>query len=251
MTNLTRFDHDGLELVIDTETGEAFATESGYARMSGIQYNSIRKRVSRFTSDKLLVKKAEILTTKGLKIVTLINAETVFDWLWDDKPELARAMGKVGATVYLHQLAGFKVSSTAIQPQSPATPPQLTRSEIIASLVPSVPTIWKSRYSSDFWQNLERLTGYKQGNIQCAKFINSHIYDYFDEDVRERLEKVNPLVAGKRKNKQHQHFDGELLAALEQHIFTVLQLMQATNSINDFEGLMIGRFRGSYQLSLF
>jgi hypothetical protein len=249
MTNLTRFDHDGLELVIDTETGEAFVTQSGYARMVNVSQQAISKRLK--TDNQNCVKRAEILTKTGLKPTTLIPEDLLCDWLIQDKPDLAKKLMKLGTRAYLHQLAGFKVSSTAIQPQSPATPPQLTRSEIIASLVPSAPTIWKSRYSSDFWQNLERLTGYKQGNIQCAKFINNHIYDYFDEDVRERLEKVNPLVAGKRKSKQHQHFDGELLAALEQHIFTVLQLMQATNSINDFEGLMIGRFRGSYQLSLF
>jgi hypothetical protein len=249
MTNLTRFDHDGLELVIDTETGETFATVSGYARMAGKNKSTISRRL-RSVAEKLS-QTYQIKTGSGLQGVALISEDLISDWIFEDNPKLAKQLLKLGTRGYLHWIAGFQVSSTAIQPQSPATPPQLTRSEIIASLVPSAPTIWKSRYNSDFWQNLERLTGYKQGNIQCAKFINSHIYDYFDEDVRERLEKVNPLVAGKRKNKQHQHFDGELLAALEQHIFTVLQLMQATNSINDFEGLMIGRFRGSYQLSLF
>ena len=35
-----------------------------------------------------------------------------------DKPELAKAMGKAGATVYLHGLAGYKVKSEAIAPQT-------------------------------------------------------------------------------------------------------------------------------------
>lgn len=36
MTNLARFENDGIELVIDTNTGEAFASQTGYARMSGL-----------------------------------------------------------------------------------------------------------------------------------------------------------------------------------------------------------------------
>jgi hypothetical protein len=133
MTNLTRFDHDGLELVIDTETGEAFASQAGYVRMSSVAQSTISSRMN--TQRDLLIKKAEVLTATGLKPISLIPAKIVFRWLMKDRPVLAETMGEVGATVYLHQLAGFKVSSTAIQPQSSCIPPQLTRSEIIASPV--------------------------------------------------------------------------------------------------------------------
>lgn len=45
MTNLIRFDNDGLELVIDTNTGEASATISGYARMVGLTKHAVEKRI--------------------------------------------------------------------------------------------------------------------------------------------------------------------------------------------------------------
>lgn len=120
MANLTRFENDGLELVIDIETGEAFATQSAYSRMSNVAKNTISMRVKGVQSD--LIKSAEILTPGGLQGVQLIPAKLVFQWLIKDNPELALAMGEVGATVYLHKLAGYTVTSSAIE--TPITKPE-------------------------------------------------------------------------------------------------------------------------------
>jgi hypothetical protein len=120
MTSLTRFENNGLELVIDTQTGEAFATISGYASMVGKAKSTISERATVRKED---TKMSEILTSTGLKTVRLIPAETVYDWAFDDKPELARAMGKAGATVYIHRLAGYKITSSAIEKVEP-TPPK-------------------------------------------------------------------------------------------------------------------------------
>jgi hypothetical protein len=123
MSNLVRFDNDGLELVIDSITGEAFATQSGYARMVGLERNTITQRCKRGSKgcDISSIKSAEILTPGGLQGVTLIPADVVFDWAMKDSPELAKAMGKAGATVYLHKLAGYDVKSTAVEPITPQT----------------------------------------------------------------------------------------------------------------------------------
>jgi hypothetical protein len=118
MTSLTRFEsNDGIELVIDTITGEAFATVSGYSRMSGKANSTIHERTSRLADSKL----AETLTSIGLKTSRLIPANIVGKWLIKDNPELAEKMLDAGATVYMHQLAGYKVTSTAIeQPKTTA-----------------------------------------------------------------------------------------------------------------------------------
>jgi hypothetical protein len=50
MSNLTRFDRDGIEIIIDLNTGESFASISGYARMSGKAMSTISERAST-TSD--------------------------------------------------------------------------------------------------------------------------------------------------------------------------------------------------------
>lgn len=121
--NLTRFEtNDGVELVIDTQTGEAFATQAGYVRMSGKSKSTVSDRVSKGVrlGD---VKEDEIQTAGGLQGVRLIPADIVYDWLFEDNVALAKAMGKAGATVYMHQLAGFSVSSTATIAPEPQPKP--------------------------------------------------------------------------------------------------------------------------------
>jgi hypothetical protein len=83
MTDLQRYDRDGIELIINFKTGEAFASQAGYARMSGKSYDSIRKRVERLSnsSDTKELKIAEIQTGYGIQNVTLIPIEIVLDWL--------------------------------------------------------------------------------------------------------------------------------------------------------------------------
>jgi hypothetical protein len=125
--NLERFDRDGIELIIDRKTGEAWATQSGYARMSGLSQQAINKRCN--TYNQYGLKTAELQTVKGLKTYNLIPASLVFKWAIKDNPELAEAMGTAGATVYMHQLAGFKIDSEAIAKPKP-TPPQPQKQQL-------------------------------------------------------------------------------------------------------------------------
>lgn len=121
--NLTRFETpDGVELVINTKTGEAFATQRGYARMSGRDPSTISRRCAKL-DESGTIKDSEIDTGYGIKVVALIPADLVYDWMFDDNLPLAKAMGKAGATVYMHQLAGFNVSSTAIISPTPQPEP--------------------------------------------------------------------------------------------------------------------------------
>ena len=99
--------------------------------MSGIAKNTLANRLSRGYKGvhKSSLPTAEIQTQGGLQGVHLLPAEIVFSWSTDDKPDLALAMGKVGATVYMHQLAGFKIDSEAIAKPEPV-PPQPPKQEL-------------------------------------------------------------------------------------------------------------------------
>ena len=143
--NLTRFEtQDGIELIIDTQTGEAFATQAGYVRMSGKSKSTVSERVSRGVRFGE-IKEGEIQTAGGLQGVRLIPADIVYDWLFEDNSALAKAMGKAGATVYMHQLAGFSVSSTAAtispEPQPERVKVKLTpaKLDLLRSAMSSVP----------------------------------------------------------------------------------------------------------------
>lgn len=137
-----RFDKDGFELVINTKTGESFATVRGYARMAGLDHSTIVKRLSRSkvskggdknkqkraetlilpgfecgdTGEPKSVKKAkkgtvEIITAQGLQNVRLIDEKTISEWIIRDNPELALKMMQAGVRVFMHSTAGYKVSS--------------------------------------------------------------------------------------------------------------------------------------------
>lgn len=110
--SLQRFDKDGIELIIDTQTGESFASISGYARMSGKAQSTISGRLATHRNEAL--KTAEILTTTGLKTVRLISEDLICQWLPKDNPELASQVLKLGVRLFLHTLAGFCVKSEAI-----------------------------------------------------------------------------------------------------------------------------------------
>ncbi len=77
MTNssLQRFDQDGIELIINTETGESFATVRGYARMSGKTHTTILRRLKVVTPD--VLNHAQIQTAGGLQQSMLIPINIV------------------------------------------------------------------------------------------------------------------------------------------------------------------------------
>jgi len=106
--SLARFDNDGIELIINTVTGESFASVSGYARLSGKAKSTISGRFG-----KVGLSEAQIETTTGLKTVRLIPEDLIIKWLPKDNPEMASQLMRLGVRVYLHKLAGFDVSTTA------------------------------------------------------------------------------------------------------------------------------------------
>jgi len=112
MSDLQRFDKDGIELIIDTTTGESFASISGYARMADKDKSTISRRLETVAAEEL--KTAEILTTTGAKTVALITESLICEWLPKDNPKMASALLRVGVRVFLHKMAGYEVKSTAI-----------------------------------------------------------------------------------------------------------------------------------------
>lgn len=119
MSNITRYERDGIELAIDTETGEAFATQTGYARMSGLSQQAVNKRCQGYNAAEL--KTTEIQTAGGFQPCNLIPAKLAFKWMIKDNPELAEKMGECGATVFLHQIAGYQIASNATPPKPQPT----------------------------------------------------------------------------------------------------------------------------------
>jgi|SanBayMetagenome_1026888.scaffolds.fasta_scaffold00372_13 hypothetical protein len=117
MSNLTAFNQDGIEIYINNTTGESFASISGYARMSGKDRSTISKRCKGCELNE--IKTAEVLTRGGLQAIALIPEHLIVKWLRNDNPELADKIAILGIRVFLHQLSGYEVKSTATLTQTP------------------------------------------------------------------------------------------------------------------------------------
>lgn len=115
MTNssLQRFDHDGIELIINTETGESLATIRGYSRMSGKTHTTILRRLKVVTPD--VLNHAQIQTAGGLQGDVLIPEDLICQWLPKDNPAMTSQVLKLGVRLFLHTIAGFQVKSDAIE----------------------------------------------------------------------------------------------------------------------------------------
>lgn len=118
ITKFERFDSNGLELVVDTSTGKAYASLSATARMLETHKETIRRELIKPVGNYDVIK-AEIQTGGGLQAVTLYPANVVFKLAFKYHPLLAEAMGEAGANVYMLKLAGYSVKIEApVIPQS-------------------------------------------------------------------------------------------------------------------------------------
>lgn len=98
-----RFESNGLELVVNTSTSQAYATISAISRMLDISKSTVSEAVRQF--DTL---EAEIVTAGGLQGVRLASADVVFKLALKYNIGLAEKMGALGANLYLLNLAGYK-----------------------------------------------------------------------------------------------------------------------------------------------
>jgi hypothetical protein len=174
MTNiLKRFDNDGIELLINTETGESFASISGYARMSGKGKSTISRRLTGVASGD--TKTAEIQTGQGVQSVALVNEDLIAKWLPKDNPVVATQLMKLGVRVFLHKMAGFEIKSEVIGvPKTPQTYLDALRALVAAEeqkLLLEEKTKILETENQQLAEAVDELFGYSS-IIRIAKFNN-------------------------------------------------------------------------------
>jgi hypothetical protein len=111
MTTLVPFNNnEGLEIVIDTNNGETFASISAVARMTDKPSKTIHKYVNGGLKGvtQMTLKTAEIQTPGGLQGVTLLNEDQMLEVICKYNPELLMKFAQVTLRMYLHQEAGYK-----------------------------------------------------------------------------------------------------------------------------------------------
>lgn len=130
---------DGIEIVIDMATGETWATERGYARMSGKSQQAINKRGKTGNNQDKVVK-VEMLTNGGLQGNNLIPESTILLWLEKDNPSLLTKFAQLGLRSTLHKWAGVDFSEKEPEPDQKS--------------LEAEDKVRLAKMCADFWQEL-------------------------------------------------------------------------------------------------
>jgi hypothetical protein len=240
--NLERqFEQHRSEFRVDPATGVGYASIRATARLANVTHTAL---IINFTGGKQKASKlSQMLTVAGFDpgkqskfsetgIPDLAASLIVKYYAWmagNNCNEYAQAMDMASSGI------GFR---SLIQGAVGYTKQVETKEEFIARQLPAIPSIWECRYHREFWIALENLYGLKRGQWACGQFLKCRIYGYFPEEVQTRLEEINPLINHRRKVRLHQHFDGILLEALNQHIRVVTQNLMLSKTVAEFKKRM-------------
>lgn len=128
------------------------------------------------------------------------------------------------------------------------------RQGYLASRISEVPDKTRPQHFSPDWQKeATRVTGYHWQGMPMANFIRRSVYGPLGVSVTERLNEVNPYIAGTahRENLHYQHFDADVdERVLKSHISEVLTLLKMSTTQMGFWRLMQNRFGNPIQLEL-
>lgn len=81
---LQRFDNQGIEIVVDTQTGESFASQRALARMCNVSDTTIMRWKG---AAQIETKNAETLTPGGVQSAVLYNEDAILSALTKYNPE--------------------------------------------------------------------------------------------------------------------------------------------------------------------
>jgi phage antirepressor YoqD-like protein len=172
---LVNYKQDGIELLINQETGESFASISAISRMIDTRESTIRdyvnKQIEQSRWEALL--KARPESQQGGKQSRLLNEDQILEVIITYKPGLMTKFAKVGVRVFLHQLAGFKVQSEAVAPIN------LTRMQLIELAMESEKELiaLKGQVEEDLpFTNFGKIVNNADGKLTIACFLNGCNY---------------------------------------------------------------------------
>lgn len=118
----TAYNKEGLELYIQNDSGKVYASQSAMARMLGLQQGHLSSVLQRATVQKpdtvADVVKVDLPTANGMRNQTLYGVPTISAMAVKYCPALAEKFTEMGATVYLYQLMGYKVTTDVQQDNS-------------------------------------------------------------------------------------------------------------------------------------
>jgi hypothetical protein len=117
-TSLTRYDNNGLELIVDQSNGAVFASQRALARMCGVTPKAIRDWRNKGVYQ-INVISAQISTKGGVQGGELFDEDAIFEVFKEYNSDLLVQCAKAGLRMYLHGLAGYRYEIKQEIPKRP------------------------------------------------------------------------------------------------------------------------------------
>lgn len=146
---------------------------------------------------------------------------------------LVRAVAKVGIVALVDEVTGYQ--ETRNKEALQALLDAYLRKELAA---------WAKRFPDDFYRELFRLRGWDwrgpgNSNYAVAHYTKDLVYARLAPALLAELEHRNPRIENRRKSKHHQWLTDDVgIPALAQHLHAVIVLQRASESWDQFMGMM-------------
>ena len=110
---------DGLQIVIDNQSGKVYASQSALAKLIGKPNSSVRYHAEAMVKGVQEIDKiaAEIQTPGGLQGSQLYGEDFIYSLMAKYRPDLLVQAAKAGLRLYFYELAGYRPEVQAKQAQ--------------------------------------------------------------------------------------------------------------------------------------
>lgn len=229
--------------------GNGFISRRGLARLCGVTEAAIRKLL-------IAIKGAYQTLPKNLKRfagqdftganpVPDLVASAIIKYYSRQGKEVAQdtddAIGAVGLRTIIRDSLGWESQTT------------LTDRQIVELLCLPFPTDWQPRFSVEFYQELQRLTGlnpigHKRPAL-WAKITKELVYDHLPKGVYAEIKAWQQATDPNKK--LHQYLSDTGVEILGEHLKRVITLMQCAAHLAEVERLLNQSITKEYQQNLF
>ena len=160
---------------------------------------------------------------------------------------LVRSLSKIGIIALIDEATGYQEERERDELQ-----------KILAAYIRKELLPWTRRFPEEFYQEMFRLKGWEyKGNPKPAivgKLTNTLVYERLPEGILEELQSKNPIdrKIHRRRFKHHQYLtESTGIPHLDKHLVSVITLMRACDTWDQFEKMFNRVFNIPYQMDLF
>lgn len=249
-SSILRVEENGVEFFTVAKTGDSGLSQSGLARASGVTQQALSKltkllttkspakRLERFIGKNLTLTTNFSCADRKARRLTIYKADfcaaviQYYAYLGNETAQdTLDAIAEIGLTSFIQSKTGWLPSQYKAAPQS--------HNKINRIL--DTPSPWKKMYEPEFCKKAFSMFG--------SNFYWQFCYSWMTQEEQCKVNRVNPVVNGKRDARIHQFLDADIRKRLTPYVAEMVVLIDIATSRQEFNDLYARRY-GANQLNL-